>query len=664
MPAYAYVRLLNGFERELVYRVPEQLKEQISPGVFVHVPLQKRTEHALVVTCSQQKPVGNFALRDLLGVEPLMLDQDYHQFIKKLAAYYFLDPFYFYQRIYGFLHEKEGEPQEAPVAPEQKPKDVVLTHEQQAVVDYVAPFLQRAEYCPTLIHGVTGSGKSEVYANLIRKAIHLGKSVIFLLPEVSLSVQFEHLFAKKMPDIPVVGFHSASSTKQKRQLWQLMREGKPVLVFGVHLPILLPMQNVGLIVVDEEHEQGFEEKKHPRINSKHIALWRAQTYQIPIILGSATPSLASLHSVAHRGWKLFEITKRFSGNFPKIRKVELAADKSRRPSFWISKELEREVKACLVRKQQIMIYLNRRGYSFFVQCKTCGFTFECKDCSVSLTLHRQKTSDGQFNSMLHCHYCDYKQVLPTACAGCNASEKSLLKKGIGTQQLLDIFVQLFPHARVARADLDTTKKKRSWQETVERFSKGELDILIGTQTITKGYHFPGVTLVGVLWADLNLHFPLYDASERTLQQLIQVAGRAGRVSENSVVVVQVMRDHPIFDYLDEQAYMQFCQQELEIRQEVGYPPFMRLMYIELRHQDAAQVQADGQVVADSLMPLCAQSQDQITVLGPALPLVHRIARYEMRHIVIKAKTFTQLRAVANLVEQLELHSDVFFVHAA
>ncbi|MFH0898840.1 MAG: primosomal protein N' [bacterium] len=472
------------------------------------------------------------------------------------------------------------------------------------------------------------------------------KSTILLLPEVSLSLQFEYLFKRDMPSLIVYGFHSASKASEKKALWQNLLKGTPMLIIGVHLPMLLPIQNLGLIIIDEEHETGFQEKKHPKINSKHVALWRAQIYKLPILLGSATPSLTSLHNIEKKRWLFFQLKNRFVGTFPSLKKILLTDQRhKRRPFFWVSAELEQEIHNCLARKEQAIVYLNRRGYSFFVQCKTCGFIFECPNCSVSLTLHRQQTD----TTLLRCHYCDYRKQLPNTCPTCKTSSKEFLKKGIGTQQVVHIFQKLFPHARIERADLDTTRKKRSWQQTAQLFEQGAIDILIGTKSITKGYHFPNVTLIGILWGDLSLSLPHFNASETTLQELIQVAGRAGRSLKPSKVIVQLIQDHPLFDFVCEEKYLSFTKTELEARQATLYPPFCTLLCLELCHKSATQVQQDATELAQFLKT----NSLGVMVLGPADPIVHKIQKIEIQHIFLKSTSWNNLY---QLIQTLTLPS--------
>jgi len=681
---FVVVQLLNGFQTPLWYKTPENFLGKSLVGTVVRVPLQKRTETALVIRQAEKlDPEITFKIKEFIDLEGFPHDTRYNGFIEKIARFYFIDPLHFYQRIRNFLSEADD--QDQPVGSAIAHKDpsldpslrIALTEEQQPIVDYVSPLIQNPVYAPTLIHGVTGSGKTEVYKRLITKAIEEKKTVILILPEVSLSLQFQRILQLQLPNIPIVSFHSATKIAEKRLLWQGLLEQKPMLIIGVHLPILLPIANLGLIIVDEEHEHGFQEKKHPKVNSKEVAIWRASLYNIPIVLGSATPSLQSLASVERNTWKFFQIKKRFAGAFPKIKKVILTGQTKRRDTFWISPELAQGVRECLARKEQAIIYLNRRGYSFFVQCKDCGFIFQCPHCSVSLTLHvitqrvkkPEKPSDpclpaeatkGEgWVSLLRCHYCDYNKILPSSCSGCKAPEKQFLKKGIGTQQLVQIFRDTFPDARIERADMDSTTKKRSWHNTVTLFEQGKIDILIGTQTITKGYNFPLVTLVGILWADLNLHFPVYNAAETTLQQIIQVAGRAGRYRNESSVIVQVMNDHPVFDFIDEQRYLDYCKQELELRKEIGYPPYGRLVYVELKSKNADHIERDAQKLCDQLVAINETKKLQVTILGPSFPVVSKVQNYEMRHIFLKSASYAPIHELINGIDTRSMTSDVY-----
>lgn len=643
------VQLLTGYKEQLWYSCPAEWDKSQLVGSLVRVPVRAQQLPALIVSKQLHAPDVSFALRPATALEPVPQDPHFYKFIATLSTYYQISPITLIRRIKSFLYQKEV------AAPPQKNtlpssvSEIRLTNPQAVIVDDLFKIMDEPSFVPTLLHGVTGSGKTEIYKALMRKAYAQKKTVLFLLPEVTLSLAFEQRLQAELPNIPIIGFHSATPIKQKRQLWQMLLEKKPVVIVGVHLPALLPIPNLGAIIVDEEHEPGYQEKKHPKINSKEAALMRAKQLGIPIILGSATPSLSSLYNVKARGWKFYQLLDRFAGAFPTVTTV-LLNDKKQRKNFWISNQLYQAIKDRLAKKEQTIIFLNRRGYSFFVQCKDCSNIIMCPTCSVSLTLHS--------DNMLYCHYCEYHITMPTECAQCKKND--FIKKGIGTQQVVAIVQKFFPEARIARADLDTTKKKKEWQETVQGMLNGSIDILIGTQTITKGYHFPKVTLVGILWADLNLHFPKYNASETTLQQLIQVAGRAGRQSDESLVVVQAMDDHTIFSYLQEEKYLSFYEQELKARTILSYPPVKRLVELELRHTNEATLHNDAQLIATTLQTIARRQEYDIAILGPAKPPVNKIKNWHYRTIYLKSSNMALLLDIYKEIGPLKITSLISF----
>lgn len=657
---YILVRLLKGFPKPLYYKIPATKNENKLEGTVVNVPIKNYNVPALVLKTYAQKPSKiTFKIREINNLEQFPKDNLFNSFITKISKFYFVKPLYFYQRIRSFLDKKiESLETKKDTNIVEETIKIQLTEEQETIVKKISKQLNEDKYQPTLLHGVTGSGKTEVYKKLIIETINNDKSVILNLPEVSLAMQFEILLRKQLPNsIKIIGFHSATKVSAKKELWQKLLNKEPMLIIGVHLPILLPIPNLGFIIIDEEHETGFQEKKHPKMNSKEVAIWRAQFYKIPILLGSATPSLNSLYNVKYKKWDFHKLTKRFSGQFPKIELVFLKEDKNKyKRYFWISGPLKRAIQDRLEKKEQILIYLNRRGFSFFVQCKSCGFIFECPNCSVSLTLHKNKEG---FANKLRCHYCDYTKELSKTCPECKTKDDNLLKKGIGTQQAVNLLTEIFPNAKIKRADLDTTSKKREWAKTVEDFEDGKIDILVGTQVITKGYHFPKVTLVGVLWADLNLHFPIFNASETGLQKLIQVAGRAGRQSENSKVIVQAVNDHDIFNYLNEINYINFSNEELKTRKLTNYPPYARLIQIELKNINVIDLENDAKKLCLKIQSEAEKQKINITVLGPAKPVVYKIQKMESRDIFIKTSNFKNLHDIIDKIDLNKFESKIF-----
>lgn len=653
---YITVKLLNGYDASLTYKLPIGWQTHDLVGKIVLVPIQKRQEHALVCATVAEIPPHTFIVREATRIEAIPDDEQYHTFIKQLSYYCALDPLVLYKRMASSITDVEYEAPEFVSATQEVSAAVQLTDEQQVVVEFLKPHLANPKFTPTLLHGVTGSGKTEVYKELIKHAYAAGRSTLLLLPEVSLAVNFANIMRTAFDGIlPVYSFHSATPAVEKRMVWYNLLAGKPLLLIGVHIPLLFPVPKLGCIIIDEEHEVGYQEKKHPRINTKEAAILRAKLYNIPIVLGSATPSISSLYNIAERGWHYFQLKRRFSGSFPKITLVKLTKDE-KRGDFWISKQLEAAIRDRLAREEQIIIFINRRGHSFFVQCSRCSFIFSCTACSVSLTYHE---FDATHNRLL-CHYCDLSEPLAAACPQCKSSSAAFLKKGIGTQQVVTILQRLFPEARVGRADADSTKNKKKWQQTMLDFHERKLDILVGTQTITKGYHFPKVTLVGILWAELNLNIPAYNAAETTLQQLIQVAGRAGRACEKSEVIVQSFADHPIFDYVTETKYQDFYTYEMGYRKELNYPPYVRFAEIELRAEQEALVDRDARQCVQLMEQQIAARGLQVTILGPAKPPVHKIKHIFMRRIYLKSVDIKQAIALFKYLEAHQLSSALFF----
>jgi primosomal protein N' (replication factor Y) (superfamily II helicase) len=652
---YIKVKLLNGFREPLWYKTAEENSPQSLMHAIVQVPLKAQIIPAFVIEERTTKPPVSFALRTVHSIEPFPADPHYEAYITQLAAYYMVDSLHFVQRIKQFLQSdsKEVVVRQPPLETNNaQPAAIVFNAQQQTAYHTIHQHVIQPRYAPTVLHGVTGSGKTEIYMQLIIDTCQRSRTSILLLPEVTLAVAFEVRLRKALStQVPIFSFHSATPIAEKRALWQQLLAGTPILIIGVHLPIMLPIASLGLIIVDEEHETGYQEKKHPTINSKEAALIRAYKANIPIILGSATPSVSTLYNVKTKKWQFLQLTERFAGSFPHITVIPLA-DKKKRSNFWLSTELCAAIEKRLQNKEQILLFLNRRGHSFFVQCKSCSFIFNCANCSVSLTLHQDNT--------LRCHYCDHRKQMPSACPGCKAHEQEFIKKGIGTQKLVQIITQQFPRARVARADLDATIKRTTWQKTMDDFQAGAIDILVGTQTITKGYDFPRVTLVGIIWADLNLHFPQFNASETALQQLIQVAGRAGRHSPHSDVIVQTMAQHEIFTYLHEIDYLKFYAHEMEARKDLGYPPYKRLCLIELKHADAVVVEKESQALAYHLQTMRTRAAYDITILGPALPPIHKIQKIHFRHMYLKAACMDDVHALMNKIDKNHYKSLILF----
>jgi len=641
------VRLLNNFSQQLTYSVPSELQSQIHRGTLVQVPLQKRVESAIVVGFEDASSQYAFKIRSIDSIFPFPQDVTYNTFATQLAIFHQIDSLYLFKRLKSCLSEAEDEVESEIFGQSSDffTQHATLTDEQQSAFDTILQDVQAQHYQVTVLHGVTGSGKTEVYKKLCAAVLAQGKVAMLLLPEVGLAVQFEKIFKACMQNVDIFGFHSSTTVKQKKMLWQTLLQHKPCIIIGVHLPVLLPIANLGIIIVDEEHEAGYQEKSHPKIHSRNAALLKASLLKIPVVLGSATPSISSLANVKSKNWRLLSLKKRFAGQFPAVQVVALS-DKKERKNFWISAELYTAIKQQLLKNEQTIIFINRRGFSFFVQCTACTFIFSCTNCSVSLTLHE----DGR----LVCHYCNFTLKTHEICPDCKGKE--FLRKGIGTQQVVTILQKLFPSAKIARADADTTSKKKEWQQTVQDFYDKKIDMLVGTQSITKGYHFPHVTLVGILWADVNLHFPMYNAAETTLQQLIQVAGRAGRQSAESKVILQTMTPHTVFNFINEIDYLKFYESEMVKRTEVGYPPAKHIAEIEIRHSDQRVVEQEADKIADFFI----DKAGDILVLGPVPAVIYRVQKTFCQKIFLKSMQRSAMIQLFTSLDQTRFASSLYF----
>jgi len=681
---YIRVRLINSFNRILIYAVPKDwpTADALLYSMVV-VPLQKRLVCGVIVAVIEQPSPQEtlFTIRLALSYNQSFLDMRFKRFIAHCAAYYCVHIPQVYMRIAsGFLSLQKQKQvvdfvNKAALGidgscssfasgslsgiTEQSlgssgSRKYILTNEQRAALQILVEqqcLCERGEKGkPVLLYGVTGSGKSEVYIEFFTRMLASGKSCLFLLPEVTLAIRFTFLLKERFGEWAVYGYHSATSAAEHRAVWQQVYEQKACIIVGVHMPIFLPLGNLGCIVVDEEHESGYQEKRQPKMNTREIALMRATIYNIPIVLGSATPSIHALAMVEQGRWICARLQERFFRTaLPHIKTVSLLGQKKRR-FFWLSQELIDAIEKRLACGEQTMLFLNRRGYSFFVQCSNCGEIEMCPHCGVSLTLHRL---DGV---VLRCHYCRFQKEYPQRCLQCQS--QIFIDKGIGTQQIVHAISSLFPTCRVARADLDATVDRKKWKDIVQRMLDGSLDILVGTQTITKGYHFPRVTLVGIIWAESSLSFPFYNASETGIQQLIQVAGRSGRESGCGEVIIQTIIDHPALAYVQEDRYEAFYQFERDFRKKLLYPPYIRFVEIELRHEDQQKLARVAQQMAAAIR---SAYSGIITVLGPAEPTVKRVQNLYVQKMYCKAERYESMQeAYKNIVEHYSDDCACFF----
>lgn len=499
-----------------------------------------------------------------------------------------------------------------------------LSPAQQAAEDSIQK--QFNEKNVVLLHGVTSSGKTEIYIHLIKKAIDEGKQVLYLLPEIALTVQMtrrlHNVFGSRLGI-----YHSKYSDAERVEIWKKQLSSEPYdVILGARSAVFLPFTRLGFVIVDEEHETSFKQQDPaPRYHARSTAIMLARMYEgAKVLLGTATPSMESYHNACTGKYGYVQLTTRYKDvAMPEIRVVDtkdLYHRKMMRGAF--SPDLLEAMRTALRNKKQVLLFQNRRGFAPMVECKVCGWVPKCKNCDVSLTYHRSM-------NLLTCHYCGYTYSVPKQCPNCESTE--LLGRGYGTEKIEDRVRELFPEARIARMDLDTTRSAGAYGRIIDDFSCGRTDILIGTQMITKGLDFSGVTVVGILNADTMLNYPDFRAYEQAFQMLSQVSGRAGRRDERGLVILQTKSaDLPVIQQVVAGDFQTFAHDLLEERSMFRYPPFYHLVYVYLRHRNEQLVDSAAIEMASRLRQAFADR-----VLGPDKPAVARVKTESIRKIVIK-----------------------------
>ena len=442
---------------------------------------------------------------------------------------------------------------------------------------------------PFLLHGVTGSGKTEIYLQAIARALAQGKGAIVLVPEISLTPQTVERFKARFSSGPlqtlVAVLHSHLSAGERHDEWHKIRQGRARIVIGARSAIFAPVEPLGLIIVDEEHEHSYKQEEAPRYHARDVAVVRGQREDAVVVLGSATPSLESFYNVKKGKYALLELATRVDDKkMPIVRVVDMrqAARKDKGTPIF-SHQLKEAITQRLEKREQVILFLNRRGYSTSLQCPKCGYVAECPNCSVALTYHRRAQK-------LCCHVCSHEAPVPGVCPNPKCRNPAIRYSGLGTEKVEDTLTKLFPHARIQRMDSDLMKRKEDYRRVLGDFKAGKTDILVGTQMIAKGLHFENVTLVGVIYADLSLHMPDFRASERTFQLLTQVAGRAGRGEVEGEVFVQAFTPfHPAIQFARRHDFAGFYEQEIEFREQLKYPPVSRIALLTLKGRNEEKV---------------------------------------------------------------------------
>lgn len=490
-----------------------------------------------------------------------------------------------------------------------------------------------------LLHGITASGKTQIYIKLIEKAIEKGGQVLFLLPEIALTTQIVQRIQRYFGDAIGV-YHSKFNNNERVEIWNKVLNGKYRVVLGARSAVFLPFKELKLIVVDEEHESSFKQQEpSPRYQARDVAVYLAHLHQAKAVLGSATPSLESYYNAVNHKYGLVTVNERFGGVELPLHEVVSISEETKKKKMvsYFSSKLIDEIANTIEQKEQVILFQNRRGYATILICATCGFAPKCVNCDVSLTYH--KTS-----GKLHCHYCGYHQSSINICPACGSVH--IEQKGFGTERVEEELSLVFPDAKIARLDVDSTRTKNGLQQIISDFQEKKTDILIGTQMVAKGLDFDNVTLIGVINADTLFNYPDFRAFERSYQLLAQVAGRAGRRNKQGKVIIQAYDDsHRIIKQVIENKYLEMYNEELAERKMFHYPPFTRLIFINIKHKDQDLLNVAAQRFATAL-----RQQLGKRVLGPEQPIVARVRNYYIKQVIIKSDKDTSIQKVKSILK--------------
>lgn len=529
----------------------------------------------------------------------------------------------------GWLTFVEAEMYRDPFAERSFDKTTALSlnEEQQEAVTAILDSVTNQRSETYLLEGITGSGKTEVYLQVIAEVLNQGKTAMMLVPEISLTPQMVQRFKSRFGE-QVAVMHSALSQGEKYDEWRKIERGEAQVVVGVRSAIFAPLTNLGVIIIDEEHEASYKQEETPRYHARDLAIWRGAYHQCPVVLGSATPSLESRARAQKNVYTRLVLSQRANraATLPTIEVVDMREELQQKNTSSFSRLLQERISDRLIKGEQTVLLLNRRGYSSFVMCRDCGYVLPCPNCDISLTLHMDSKT-------MKCHYCGHEERIPYHCPNCGGDK--IRYYGTGTQKVEEELTTLFPESRILRMDVDTTRRKGAHERLLTTFGNHEADILLGTQMIAKGLDFPNVTLVGVLNADTALNLPDFRSSERTFQLLTQVSGRAGRAEKPGEVVIQSFNpEHYAIQLAKAQDYEDFYQKEMLVRHRGDYPPFYYTVQITASHPEENQA---AKQMFDIVTKLKGGLSDQCILLGPSPTAIMRVNNRYFYQVIIKYK---------------------------
>lgn len=629
---YASVIVALPFDAIYTYNIPDKLKDSVVFGIRVIVPVGKREMTGFVVSVGDAEPEGKFTIRDIKRVvdKTPVFNEDLFDISKWMSRMYFSS---IGENLSMMIPSGRRESSAYTFSSEVSFKPIEsLTEDQKRALDK----LRKAPRETFYIYGVTGSGKSEVYLRRIEDIIKEGKQALYLVPEITLSHQLSTEVASRFEG-KVAILHSALTPSQRLKAWRQIQEGEVSLVIGARSSVFAPFKSLGLIVIDEEHDTSYKSGNTPRYHARQVAQYRAQKEQIQLIMGSATPSLEAWRLITEQKMKSISMPNRIGeGHFPKITVVNILKEKRN-----ISTELELAIRETLKEKKGVILFLNRRGFSYNYICSSCGHVITCPNCSLSLTYHKKR-------GRLVCHTCGYSEPLVKSCPECGAYD--LVPRGFGTENVYEEAVSLFPGARVERLDTDVVNgDKKKAQEIIDDFREGKIDILLGTQMIAKGLNFPLVSLVGIINADSTLSIPDFRAAERTFELLQQVSGRVGRYRDDGRVIIQTTQPTvPAIQCATSNDLEYFYKLELEERRHTLFPPYSRLVNLTLRGRDRDKVESSISDLESMAFEL-EEGFPDVEIFSASPCLIEKQALNYRYHLLLRSNN---IQALLNLTRQL------------
>jgi primosomal protein N' (replication factor Y) (superfamily II helicase) len=610
---------------EIIYQVKERVKKKKIKQVFAAAPPEELADYLqkLPGNATKQKEVLEYFLQEEGTVDQKELFSMFgitSSTIKGLLQK-------------GLLGQKDVEIYRNPFGDREfeRTKPLSLTDEQRKAIIPILNSIEDNRHETFLLYGVTGSGKTEVYLQSIQRVLEEGKEAIVLVPEISLTPQMVKRFKGRFGD-QVAVMHSGLSAGEKYDEWRKIQRKEVKVVVGARSAIFAPFENLGIIIIDEEHETSYKQEENPRYHARDVAIKRAGNHKCPVVLGSATPSLESFARAQKGVYHLLTLEKRMNNQaLPAVDIIDMREELREGNRSMFSRKLLEKIKDRLEKKEQIVLFLNKRGHSSFVMCRDCGYVINCPHCDISLTYHR-------YSQQMKCHYCGHEASVPNTCPECESEHIRYF--GTGTQKVEEELAKILPEAKVIRMDVDTTSRKGAHEKLLDQFQDGHADILLGTQMIAKGLDFPNITLVGVLSADTMLHLPDFRSSEKTFQLLTQVSGRAGRHELEGEVIIQTYTpEHYSIELAGEQDYDKFYDREMMVRKIHRYPPFFYISLVTVSHEELMKAVSVTEKITQYIQSkLSAES----IVLGPVASPIPRINNRYRYQCLIKYKREPEL----------------------